>query len=194
MSARSISDRIPVLPGAVAGVVAWLLGYLFTYVLTSSAIRSSPVRQVAEFLGASLPTWKVVGWVFFNAHFSATTFQGLFDGARNFVGGENGFSAVLFLVPPLLLLVAGVAVGRAAAADHDATDAVLAGLAVVPAYFVLSVVGVFLFAVQRAGPDPVTGVFLAGLVYPAVFGVAGAVVAAWTYSGRATSSPQGSNP
>lgn len=194
MSARPITARIPFLTGGIAGVGAWLLGYLFTYVLTSGEIRDSPVRQVFEFLGGSLPTWKVVGWVFFNAHLSSTVFEGLFAGSQNFVGGQDGFSVVLFVLPPLLLVAAGLAVGRAAGADHDAADATLAGLAVIPGYFLLSVVGVFLFTVEGAGPDPVTGVLLAGLVYPTVFGVVGALIAAWTYSGRAMSSAQDSKP
>lgn len=180
MSTRPITDRVPFIAGSVAGVAAWLLGYLFTYVLTSGEIRDSAVRQVIEFLGGSLPTWKVVGWVFFNAHLSSTVFEGLFAGSRNFVGGQDEFSVVLLVLPPLLLIAAGLAVGRAAGVDHDVTDAVLAGLAVVPGYLLLSLVGVFLFAVEGAGPDPITGALLAGLLYPAVFGVVGALVAAWT--------------
>jgi hypothetical protein len=194
MSTDEFRERIPLVPGAVAGAAAWLLGYLFTYVLTAPDIRDSPARRAIEFFGGSLPTWKVVGWVFFNAQFVYTTFEGaLFGGARSFVGGDGGFTPLLYAVPPLLLVAAGLAVARAsgAATDHAA---VLAGLAVVPAYLVLSLLGIALFAVDDARPDSVAAAFLAGLVYPALFGVVGAIVGARTQSSRATSSPQCSNP
>lgn len=194
MSNGQLRDRVPLGSGAVAGIAAWVLGYLFTYVLTAPDIRDSPVRQAIEFLGGSLPTWKVVGWVFFNAQFVYTNFEGpLFGGARSFIGGDGGFTPLLYVVPPLLLVVAGLGVARATGAWTD-RDAVLAGLAVVPTYFVLSLVGLFLFTVDGARPDPIAGALLAGLVYPALFGIVGAAIGARTQSSRATSSPQDSNP
>jgi len=191
MSTDSFADRVPFGPGAVAGIAAWLLGYLFTYVITAPEVRDSPARQAFEFFAGDLPTWKVVGWVFFNAQFVTTNFDApLFGGARSFVGGDGGFALLLYVIPPLLLLGAGLAVGRAVGTE----DAASAGLAVVPGYFVLSLVGVFLFAIDSAGPNPITGLLLAGVVYPAVFGTVGAAVAARTQRSRATSSPQDSNP
>lgn len=180
MSTDTRTDRLPLVPGAVAGVVSWLLGYLFTYVLTASDIRDSPVRQFIQAFGGDLPVWRVVGWVFFNAHFVPTNFEGFFGGARSFIGGEGGFTPLLYVVPPLLLFAAGLAVGRASGVREALEDSVRAGLAVVPAYFLLSALGIVLFAVEGAAPDTVAGLFLAGLVYPAVFGVIGAVVAGRT--------------
>jgi len=96
---------------------------------------------------------------------------GLFDsGTTNAVGGEDSFAALAFVAPPLLLLAAGLAVGRAAGAnDRDPADAELAGPTAAVGYGLLS-------ATESVTPDPVTGVLLAGVVYPVVFGAGGAVL------------------
>lgn len=177
MRNHSMIERLPLAVGAVAGLAAWAFVYLFTYLLTAADIRSSPARKVFEFFGGDLPTWKMVGWVFFNAHFVDTVFEGLFGGSRNFVGGD-GFTPFLFIVPPLLLVVAGVAIGRYAGVDELETgQAAFVGATVATGYVVLSVAGAVLFSIEGAGPDTITAVLLAGLVYPLVFGAAGALVA-----------------
>lgn len=189
-----VGDRdFPLGVGAVLGVVAWVLGYLFTYVIAADDIRNFGPRRVVESFGVDLPTWKMVGWVFYNAHFVDTIIEGaLFGGAANFVGGDNGFTPLLYVVPPLLLLGAGLAVARLQGAT-EIGDGVVAGLAVVVGYFLLSVVGVFLFSAAGgdARPDVVTGVLLAGLVYPAVFGAVGAAVGAATATGAGTGTDAG---
>jgi len=192
MSVR-VGDRdFPLGVGAVLGVVAWVLGYLFTHVIAADDLRDSPVRRVVEFFGGDLPTWKMVGWVFYNAHFVDLVVEGPFGGATSFVGGDNGFTPLLYVVPPLLLLGAGLAVARVQGATETG-DGVVAGLAVVVGYFVLSVGGVFLFSVSGgdAQPDVVTGVLLAGVVYPAVFGAVGAAVGAATATGTGTGADTG---
>lgn len=176
-STSGITDRVPLLPGAAAGAGAWLLGYLFTFLLTGDEIRDSPVRQVFEALGGELPTWKVVGWVFYNAHFADTVFEGLFGGSRSFVGGDAGFTPLLFVVPPLLLAAGGLAVGRAAGVA-DPREAVPAGVALVVGYGALSALGLVAFALEGAHPEYVTGLLLVGVVYPVAFGVLGAALSA----------------
>ena len=184
----SVGDRdLPVGIGAVAGAGAWLVGYVFTFVIAGGRIQDSPARQVLEAFGAEIPTWKVVGWVWYNAHFVDTVSEGLFGGSSNYVGGD-GFTPLLFVIPPLLLLVAGLAVGRASGAT-DPTEAAVTGLTVTLGYFVLSLAGVFLFAVEGGSVAPAagSGIVVAGVLYPVVFGVAGAVGASLT-SGREQSS------
>lgn len=181
MSVSVDGRNVPVGVGAVAGILAWAFGYLFTFVLASGRIRDSPVRRLFESLGVEVPTWKVVGWVWYNAHAVDTVSEGLFGGSTNYIGGD-GFTPVLYVVPPLLLLGAGLAVGRYAGSD-DLSGAALAGVTVTLGYLLLSVVGVFVFVVggdTRVGPAVGTGIVLAGLFYPLIFGVAGAVVASLT--------------
>jgi hypothetical protein len=167
-------SSLPFTVAGGAGVGAWLLTYLFTYLIAASEIRNSIISQLAD-----LPTWKAVGWVFFNAHFVSTVVDvPLIGGATNFVGGEDGFTALLFVLPPVLLVVAGVAVGRAAGVETMPTgEAALAGAAVAVGYAVPSVIGVFVFATENVSVDPVTGILFAGVLYPLVFGAIGAVVA-----------------
>jgi hypothetical protein len=189
----SVGNReLPVGVGAAAGAAAWVLSYLCTYLVASGDIQNSLFGRVLE--AAEIGVWQAVGWVFFNAHFVNTLVDlGFFGGgATNAIGGENGFTALLYVVPPLLLIVAGLAVGRyVGASDLDAADAALSGLTVVLGYGLLSVVGVFLFATENVAPDPVTGVLLAGVVYPVVFGAVGAVAASLTGgSSSESSAPQ----
>jgi hypothetical protein len=189
----SVGDReLPVGVGAAAGVGAWVLSYLCTYIIASGDIQNSLFGRVLE--AAEIGVWQVVGWVFFNAHFVNTLVDFGFFGAgtTNAVGGEDGFTALLYVVPPLLLLVAGLAVGRyAGASELETTDAALAGVTVTLGYAVLSVAGVLIFATENVTPDVVTGILLAGILYPVVFGGAGAVAASLTSGNEtASSSPQ----
>jgi hypothetical protein len=177
---RNLGD-LPFGVGAAAGAGAWILTYLFTYIITSSEIQNSIIGRFTD-----IPTWKAVGWVFYNAHFANTIVDvPIVGGATNFIGGENGFTPLLYVIPPLLLLVAGLAVGRYYGATDDTAGAAMAGVTTVVGYGVLSIVGVFLFAMQEPsiGTDPITGILLAGIVYPAVFGTVGAVAAGLTAGG-----------
>ncbi|MEZ3115426.1 transporter [Halobaculum sp. MBLA0147] len=165
---------LPLAPAAGAGLGAWLATYLFTYLLAASEIQNSIIGQFTD-----IPTWKAVGWIVFNAHFvNAVVEIPLVGGTANFVGGEDGFTALLYVLPPVLLLVAGLAVGRAGGVEGGSTEsAALAGAAVAVGYGAASAVGVLVFPTENVSVDPVTGVLLAGVVYPLVFGAIGAVAA-----------------
>lgn len=178
--------------GAAAGALAWLLGYLLTYVVTSGRIREfqgSFLGQVADLFGLEVPTWRVVGWVFYNAHFVDTVAGG---GTGSAIGGDGGFTPLLYVVPPLVLLAAGLAVGRASGSGDAATGA-LAGSSVLLGYLPLSVLGVFLFETTLAGaavgPSLAPGILLAGVLYPAVFGAVGAGLAALAAGGSESRRP-----
>jgi hypothetical protein len=179
----SVGDRdIPLAVGAAAGAVAEVVGYVLVYLLTSGSIRESPLRQAFEALGGDLPTWKAVGWVLFNAHFVRTRFDLPIGGTTTStaIGGDNGFSAILYVVPPLLLVAAGLAVGQYRDIDEP-VEALLGTVGIVAGYLVLVLLNLFVFgAGSDAGPILATGVLLAGLVYPAVFGTVGGLVATVT--------------
>ncbi|SEA22616.1 hypothetical protein SAMN04488065_2344 [Haloplanus vescus] len=184
MSANdTVSDSLPLAAGALSGVAAWVLGYVFTYLLVAPDIRESALQRVIEAFGDGSATYELVGWVFFNAHFVDTVFQNIpFLGSRttSFVGGEQGFTVLLYVIPVGLLLAAGVALARYRGATTP-TDGVRVGLTALPTYLLLSIVGTFLFEVTvgdvSGGPDLLLAVVLAGLVYPALFaGGGGALV------------------
>jgi hypothetical protein len=179
----SVGDRdVPLAVGAVAGAAAELVGYVLVFVLTSGSLRDSGLRQAFDALGGDLPTWKAVGWVLFNAHFVETRFDfgGFGSSTASFIG-EDGFTVFLYVIPPLLLVAAGLAVGQYGDIDEPA-EALLGVVGIVLGYLVLVVVDLFAFQAGGgdAGPVLATGVLLAGLVYPFVFGTIGGLVATVT--------------
>ncbi len=181
MSPQLDREQLPLVPGSVAGLAAWVLGYLCTYLIAGGRIRDSGLGQLLEFLGEGGTIYKLVGWVFYNGHFVETVVDGApVTVAGNAIGGDGGFTPLLFVVPPAMLLAAGLAVARFQGIDAPGAGA-LAGAVVVPAYLALSVVGLLLFTVTAGPatgrPDPLLAVLLAGAVYPAVFGAAGGALA-----------------
>lgn len=174
MSADSMTDELPIGAGAAAGIAAWVLTYLITYLVTASDFRNSLFGQFTD-----VPVWKSVGWVFFNAHFVETVFEiPIFGGSGSFIGGDDGFTVLLYIVPVLLLLGAGLIVGRYGGAPRlNAGRAALAGATLTVGYLVLSIIGVVLFPTENVTPDAVTAVLLAGIVYPLLFGGVGGFIA-----------------
>ncbi|WP_224449200.1 transporter [Haloprofundus salilacus] len=182
--------------GALAGTVAYVFGYALTYALTSSEIQNSAAQQLLEVFSGESATWKAVGWVFYNAHFVDAEIPGLLGASRaiDFIAEVEAFPSLLYALPPVLLFLAGAVVARSNAAANAAGGA-KAGASVLLGYFALSVAGAFLFAVPvgeaaTAEPDFVAAILVAGVVYPAVFGTFGGVVASVVQSSRATISPQ----
>ncbi|WP_430503982.1 transporter [Haloparvum sp. PAK95] len=184
----ALRDRIA--PGVVAGIVAYALGYLVTYVSQGDAVEEQlrGFNFLADLFGGEpVPIWQGVGWLFYNAHLVRTRIPGL-GGPRseNFIAaGDDGTLTLLYFVPVLALFAAGFAVARLAGSADDATDpttGAVDGAAVVLGYLPLAVVGllVFSYAVGDGAiePDPITGVALAGILYPVVCGGLGGAVAA----------------
>ncbi len=169
--------------GAAGGVGAYLLGYLLVYVTQRGSVEEqlAGFNFIADLFGSDpIPSWQAVGWVFYNAHFVATEIPG-FGGTRseNFIAaGDDGTLTALYLVPIVLLLVAGLVAGRVAGAD-DPTDGAQAGALVVVGYLPLAIVGAVVFGYSvgdgTVAPDLVTAVLLAGAVYPAALGAVGGV-------------------
>lgn len=185
----STLDSTTVIRGGAAGAVAFLLGYLITYAWQAPAVQKSlsGINAIAELIGAqAIPTWKGVGWLFFNAHVVATRVPALGGGDRmvNFIStSDDGALMALYVLVPALLVLAGAAVARYGHADRPANGAA-AGVTVVVGYLPLAVVGAFAVGHTfgegiSVSPDPVTAVALAGLVYPAFFGAVGGAAGQW---------------
>ncbi|MFO8114357.1 MAG: transporter [Halorubrum sp.] len=182
----SVSDRTSgttgIVGGAAAGAAAYVLGYLFAYVTQASAIEDqlAGFNAFADLFGGDpIPTWQAVGWVFYNGHFVDTRVPSLVGGSQvtNLISQADGGSlSLLYVVPPVLLVVAGLVAGRVAGATEP-VDGAKAGAFVLVGYLPLAVLGAFLFRYSvgdgTVAPDLVTAVLLAGAVYPAVFGAVG---------------------
>ena len=182
----SVPDRTSgtsgIVGGAAAGAAAYVLGYLFAYLTQRSAVESQleGFNFFADLFGGDpIPTWKAIGWVFYNGHFVDTQIPSLVGGSQltNLISQADGGSlTLLFVVPPVLLTLAGLAAGRVAGATEPA-DGAKAGASVLVGYLPLAVIGAFLFRYSvgdgTVAPDLVTAVLLAGAVYPAAFGAVG---------------------
>ena len=172
--------------GAVAGVAAYVVGYLVTYVLTSGPIRNSPASQLVDLVSDGVATWKLVGWVFYSAQWVDVTVPGLLGG-ENAVDLVTTFEALpgyLRLIAPAALLLAGVALGwRASSLGQGAPRGAAAAIGYLP----LAIVGAVLVGITigdgGAGPDLVAaGAIGAGLAL--VLGAFGGTLAAAATGGR----------
>lgn len=180
----SPTSNLPFAGGALAGAGAAVVGYLLTYLWQANAMREQMegVNFIIEFFGGeAIPAWKAVGWLTFNAHFV--------DYLRPAIGGgqvsENFIAAgdapmLLYLVPVVMLVGAGFLLAWTDGAMEPSRGAAV-GATTILGYLPFAVAGVFLFAVNRGDatiqPDPVTGILLAGIIFPLVLGAIGGVVA-----------------
>lgn len=186
MSSTTDIDNRPFVESAAAGLAAWFFGYVFTYLIIATDIESSPLNRLIEFFEGESATYELVGWVFYNAHLVDVSYSGLgpLSPPGSFIGGD-GFAPFLYVVPPALLIVAGLAVGRYTGAT-ELNDGAIAGALITPGYLVLAVLGAFVFTVEVGGasgaPDLVPAVLIAGVIYPVVFGAIGGAIAAVTTS------------
>ncbi|WP_049906531.1 hypothetical protein [Halorubrum aidingense] len=188
MSSSETANRTRgLVAGAGAGAVAYVLGYLFAYVTQSGQVEDqlAGFNAFADLFGGDpIPAWQGVGWLFYNGHFVDTQVPSLIGGARslNLIAEADGGSlTLLYVVPPVLLIVAGIVAARIAGATEP-VDGATAGVSVLAGYLPLAVLGAFLFRYSvgdgAVAPDIVTAVLLAGAVYPAAFGGVGGAVAA----------------
>lgn len=199
MAERRVGSR-PLVAGALAGIVAWGVGYAVTFVLTAPAVRESPVHRFIEALDGEPATYEMVGWVFYNAHFVNTVFRDvplIGSHTTSFIGGEDGFTLLLYAIPVVALSVAGLALARYRRAT-DPTTGLRAGVAVLPGYLVVAVIGAFLFEVSlggsSGGPDLLPSIFLCGTVYPVLFGGGGGALGGFLDRRARPSKPKENTP
>ncbi|MFD1634253.1 hypothetical protein ACOZ4L_00805 [Haloplanus ruber] len=195
MSSSVDTGDLPLVEGVVAGAAAWIVGYLLTALVVLARLDRSELGDISDNVGGG-NSIDFIGWVFFNSHFVGTVVEAGFLGfggsnTTSFVGGD-GFTPLLYLVPVALLIGAGLAVGRARGVAGT-TDGAVAGSLVVLPYLALSIIGAMLFRVSTEGlgasfsgrPELLPAVLLAGVVFPAVLGALGGIVAGNTGPGRA---------
>ena len=165
-------DPRSIATGSLIGTLPWLAGYAITYLLVAPNLRDSPLNRIIETLDGAPATHELVGWVFYNAHFVDVVLDIPILGSQTtaYIGGDNGFTTALYLVPVVLLVVAGALGARQQAATDPASGG-LAGLTLLPGYLLLTVVGGLLFEITvggaTGGPDLTAAIILAGVIYPA---------------------------
>ncbi|MFC5971843.1 SoxR reducing system RseC family protein [Halomarina salina] len=173
--------------GAVAGAVAWVLGYAVTYLAASERVQDA-LTDLNAFVGLvggnEVPTWKAVGWLYLNAHMVSVRVLGAPGGPRTYdllAESESGNAALLYLVPPLaILLVTAAAMWLVGV--RDLVSGAIGGASAVVGYGVVTAAVAIVSrhalgaGIEAFSPLP-NAVVLAGVVYPVVCGsVAGALV------------------
>ena len=195
--------RLPFKKGALCGASAYLVGYLLTYAVTVERVRSELSRMQLDatlslFASGGVAPWQVTGWYFYGAHFVevSVTSEVMDLSTDAITASTHNPRTLLFFLPPLLLLVAGVLAARLANAERRSVAAA-AGLTVLPGYFALAFIGAFLtqvtIVIAAVGPE-LTHALAAGFVYPLAFGPLGGVLSATIQRSRASNAPHGSNP
>lgn len=167
--------------GAAAGIVAFLLGYLATWI--TAGVRAASVTTTGPF-GSSVPRWRAVLWLFHDAHFVGTRTPRVIgpdgslwsSGALVDTVGLLGVEYV-YLVPPLALLVAGAAVSLWLRRGTPRAG-LQAGMTVTAGYLVAVVLSLFVASNAGIGPSPLRALVVAGVVYPVAFGGLGGLVGA----------------
>ncbi|MEF8906689.1 MAG: transporter [Haloarculaceae archaeon] len=182
-------NGLPLVRGAAGGAVAFLLGYLVTFLVQSGDLPEGLgfLADALSALGVSPPAgWQVVGWYFLGAHNVGLDVSTSVAGQSSSGTVLNDLGILQTVVPVILLVFAGFLVARAAGVP-DATEGAKAGLTVVPGYLVLAIVlalsSSWSFSESAAGvsasvaPELLPAVLLAGVLYPVVFGALGGAAA-----------------
>ena len=160
-------DGVPVVQGALAGIGAYVLGYVLTLVLAA-------VDSGAGDTGAGVI--ESVGWLFYGAHYVDIVVTGADVSLDVFV--DLQFPQVVYtFVPVVVLIAAGFVLARRFADGPNLMSGVKAGVTVVAGYLPLVVGGAFLFSDVGVEPDPLTAIVLAGLAFPLILGAVGGIVA-----------------
>ncbi|WP_152421149.1 hypothetical protein [Natronolimnohabitans innermongolicus] len=173
--------------GALAGALAWIVGYGLTYAASISDLRSNEQYDTLEAATDESLAVEMVGLLYYNAHNVVadvpqySVLQAL-EPSHNFVLAEGGSTLALYAIPVLFLMGAGAVVTLYThSTDESATDAALSGSVIVVGYLPLVVFGTFVFTVDPGNgamaPDLFLAIGLAGTFYPLVLGALGGVVA-----------------
>lgn len=191
MSSAVISDDLPFIEGAIAGATAWIAGYVLTALVVLARMQDTQLSEISDAVGDGGSGIDFVGWVFFNSHLVDTVIEadvlGIGGASTMSFIGEDGFTPLLYVIPVAMLVGSGLAVGRSHGVTETPAGAV-AGVLVVPPYLVLSAIGAVMFRVSTEAlgasfsgqPELLPAILLAGIVFPAVFGAIGGIVAANT--------------
>lgn len=168
--------------GALFGAAAYVVSYIVTFVFMS---LDGVSRMPSE-----VPFWKTVGWIFYGVHFvnselsvngqsqSIDIFQ---EASANSALTSTIPELVYYLAPIVILISAGYFTYlRATEVNLSTSNAAAVGGTVIVGYFVLGIIGKFVFSESRAvgtfAPELAMSVVLLGIIYPLIFGGIGGVV------------------
>jgi hypothetical protein len=157
--------------GVVVGITVHIVGYLVTYASAASAVKRAVqgTTPLTDAGAAFAPAWKAVGWVFYDAHLVGTRLPDT-TGHIDLVGySEVQF---LYLIPPLLLIIAGGIVAYLTRVTDPKTG-VQVGVTITLGYLPFAIIGAILVSFVGIQPDLLRAAVIAGIVYPVAFGAIG---------------------
>lgn len=173
--------------GALAGVLSFLAGYVSTWLLAGAQAANLSVTGP---FGGSVPDWKAVLWVYFDAHFVGTeTPRVVGPGGVPWGGGDLvdtvGLLGVeyVYLVPLIVLILAGAATASRMG-NRTGREATVRGMMVVVGYLPAAVLGLLLGTESGVAPSALRAVVLAGFLYPIACGAVGGYLWARRYAGE----------
>ena len=186
--------------GLVAGLVAFVAGYLLLFAVKGNQIMTNFFRgmrasgtgpQQFQEMGIALPEqWKIVGMVYHTLHnvpYSLSISRGgqsfTTTAGRGFMTGDF----IPWLIPMLVLFVAGFVLASSLR-PTSRRDGGITGASVAVGYCLAAVATSFVFmwsatittgtaASISMGPDLLSTVIFTGLVFPIIFGGVGGIVA-----------------
>lgn len=182
-----LPQRRTLATGAAGGAAALASGYLVTYAWKAAEVADAlrGINLFASILGGeTIPVWKAVAWLFLNAHFVPTAVP--VPGGPEHVDfirrSDDAALALLYVVVPVLLVVAGFLVARSAdgwSPAEAAADGAAVAAGYLPLVAAVAVLSRHAFGGGGAeiGAELVMAVGLAGLAYPVVFGSIGGLAA-----------------
>jgi len=181
--------------GSLLGALAYVVNYAGVWLLLG--IDGATWKETYSHVLVSDPNLKFTGQILYNAQFVGTRYDG--DGGSVSVTNEltdaslqeNITSTIpeigYYIIPILVLVIVGYVLYRYEDPQPSRVAAAKIGVSVIPGYLLLSVVGVFLFVLHGgfviSRPDPPGAILLTGIVYPGLWGGAGAVIGHEQYSG-----------
>ena len=177
---------VPLRRSIPAGVLAYAVGYLVTYLAVASRAGTllreitvelqygGGVESFSELVAPTPEPWKVAGWFFHAAQWSKVVDPQLPTGGGvrlDLVARVGGEYRVLYLVAPVALVVAGYAAARTGK-TFGVRGEDYAGAAIAVGYLPCAVAGGLLYTVGRpvVGPDLFTTFVVVGIAYPVFFG------------------------
>lgn len=184
-------SKTVLLYGFLTGVGSFVVGYVITYLWGGRDVERSlqPIETILNLVQAEpVGTWRVVAWLFYSAHFVDTRISSSLGPVEttmyiDLVREGSGNLEVLYIVPPILLIMSGfLLVTQLKVAD--VTDGAIFGAAVTIGYVLVAAGGLVVFAYGGTRPDPLPAIVVAGIVYPIVFGAAGGALAATVRNAR----------
>ena len=169
--------------GPIIGVLSFVVGYVVVYLWVGRDVEESlePMEAILRLFEAEpIGTWRVVGWLFYGAHFVETRISAQFGPIEtttyvDLISEGSGNLELLYLVPPMLLIIGGFLTVMILGINEIA-EGVIFGASITAGYLIVLAVGLVLFAYGDTRPDPVYALIIAGILYPAVFGAVGGLL------------------